>query len=393
MDFHGGNIYKIFREKNIKEILDYSSNINPYGIPESLKKRITENLEILERYPDPDYVELRQKLSNLNKVNLSDIILGNGATEIIFLFMKVINPKKILIVSPTFGEYERAVKATEISGDTVSLSSSNGDNKNIENKKIEIEYFELKESDDFKLNIGNLKNELENKYDLLIICNPNNPTGKFLKLAQTEEILKECNKYNTKLFIDEAFIEFLEDGMKESIINTEGNKKNLFVTRAFTKFFAIPGLRLGYGMYFDKELEKKISEKKEPWSVNNFAEMAGLTVLDDAEYIEKTLKWIAEEKIYMYEKLNKISGMKVYETEVNFITGKIDEKLFSEGVNVKILREKMLEQGILIRDASNFKFLDERFFRLAIKDRASNERVIEAMKEIFREKGVKSFNE
>ena len=390
MDFHGGNIYKVFREKNIKEILDYSSNINPYGIPESLKKRITENLEVLERYPDPDYVELRQKLANLNKVNLSDIILGNGATEIIFLFMKVINPKKILIVSPTFGEYERAVKATEISGDTVSLSSSNGDNKNIENKKIEIEYFELKESDDFKLNIGNLKNELENKYDLLIICNPNNPTGKFLKLAQTEEILKECNKYDTKLFIDEAFIEFLADGMKESIINTEENKKNLFVTRAFTKFFAIPGLRLGYGMYFDKELEKKISEKKEPWSVNNFAEMAGSTVLDDAEYIEKTLKWIAEEKKYMYEKLNEISGMKVYETEVNFITGKIDEKLFSEGVNVKILREKMLEQGILIRDASNFKFLDERFFRLAIKDRESNKRVIEAIKEIFRGEEVEN---
>ena len=382
MDFHGGNIYKVFREKNLKEILDYSSNINPYGIPESLKSRIIENLEILERYPDPDYVELREKLAHLNKIDISDIVLGNGATEIIFLFMKVINPKKILIVSPTFGEYERAVKATEIPRDIVSLSCS-GDNKNIENKEIEIEYFELKESDDFKLNIGNLKNELEKKYDLLIICNPNNPTGKFLKLAQTEEILKECNKYDTKLFIDEAFIEFLADGMKESIINTEENKKNLFVTRAFTKFFAIPGLRLGYGMYFDKELEQKISEKKEPWSVNNIAEMAGLTVLDDTEYIEKTLKWITKEKIYMYEKLNEISGIKVYETEVNFITGKIDEKLFSEGLNVKILREKMLEQGILIRDASNFNFLDERFFRLAIKDRASNERVIEAMKEIF----------
>ena len=382
MDFHGGNIYKVFREKNIKEILDYSSNINPYGIPESLKSRIIENLEILERYPDPDYVELREKLANLNNVNLSDIILGNGATEIIFLFMKVINPKKILIVSPTFGENERAVKAVGTSRNSIDLSCSD-DNKNIENKEIEIEYFELKESDDFKLNIGNLKNQLEKKYDLLIICNPNNPTGKFLKLAQTEEILKECNKYDTKLFIDEAFIEFLADGMKESIINTEENKKNLFVTRAFTKFFAIPGLRLGYGMYFDKELEQKISEKKEPWSVNNIAELAGLTVLDDTEYIEKTLKWITKEKIYMYEKLNEISGIKVYETEVNFITGKIDEKLFLEGLNVKILREKMLEQGILIRDASNFKFLDERFFRLAIKDRASNDRVIEAMKEIF----------
>jgi len=389
MDFHGGNIYKVFREKNIKEILDYSSNINPYGIPESLKSRIIENLEILERYPDPDYVELREKLANLNNVNLSDIILGNGATEIIFLFMKVINPKKILIVSPTFGEYERAVKAVGTSRNSIDLSCSD-DNKNIENKEIEIEYFELKESDDFKLNIGNLKNQLEKKYDLLIICNPNNPTGKFLKLAQTEEILKECNKYDTKLFIDEAFIEFLADGMKESIINTEENKKNLFVTRAFTKFFAIPGLRLGYGMYFDKELEQKISEKKEPWSVNNIAELAGLTVLDDTEYIEKTLKWITKEKIYMYEKLNEISGIKVYETEVNFITGKIDEKLFSEGLNVKVLREKMLEQGILIRDASNFKFLDERFFRLAIKDRESNKRVIEAIKEIFRGEEVEN---
>ena len=386
MDFHGGNIYKIFREKNIKEILDYSSNINPYGIPESLKKRITENLEILERYPDPDYIELRQKLAHLNKVDISNIILGNGATEIIFLFMEVVNPQKVLIVSPTFGEYERAVKATERVENSSILGNSDkkkDDENSCGKQKIKIEYFELKENDDFKLNIHNLKNELEKKYDLLIICNPNNPTGKFLKLDETEEILKECNKYNTKLFIDEAFIDFLEDGMKESIINTKENKQNLFVTRAFTKFFAIPGLRLGYGIYFDKNLEKGISEKKEPWSVNNIAEIAGLTVLDDTEYIEKTLKWIKEEKIYMYEKLNKISGIKVYETEVNFITGKIDEKLFSGGLNVKLLREKMLEQGILIRDASNFNFLDERFFRLAIKDRENNDRVIETLKKIF----------
>ena len=386
MDFHGGNIYKIFREKNIKEILDYSSNINPYGIPESLKKRITENLEILERYPDPDYIELRQKLAHLNKVDISNIILGNGATEIIFLFMKVINPKKILIAAPTFGEYERAVKATERVENSSILGDSNkkkDDENSCGKQKIKIEYFELKESDDFKLNIHNLKNELEKKYDLLIICNPNNPTGKFLKLDETEEILRECNKYNTKLFIDEAFIDFLKDGMKESIINTKEDKQNLFVTRAFTKFFAIPGLRLGYGIYFDKNLEKEISEKKEPWSVNNIAEIAGLTVLDDTKYIEETLKWIAEEKTYVYEKLNEINGIKPYKTEVNFITGKIDEKLFSEGLNVKILREKMLEQGILIRDASNFKFLDERFFRLAIKDRKNNDRVIETLKKIF----------
>ncbi len=357
MDFHGGNIYKVFREKNIKEILDYSSNINPYGVPESLKQKIAENIGILERYPDPDYVELREKLAHLNKVELENIVLGNGATEVIFLFIKVIKPEKVLIVSPTFGEYERAVR-----------------------EKIEIEYFELEEKDEFRLNIGKLKKELEKKYDLAIICNPNNPTGKFLKMAETEEILRECNKYDTKLFIDEAFIEFLEDGLKESIVNSRENKKNLFVTRAFTKFFAIPGLRLGYGIYFDKNLEKKIAEKKEPWSVNNIAEMAGITVLDDTEYIEKTLNWITEEKKYMYEKLDEISGIKPYKTEVNFICVKIKDELISKGLNVKKLREKMMEEGILIRDASNFKFLDERFFRLAIKDRRSNDRVIEALK-------------
>ena len=386
MDFHGGNIYKIFREKNIKEILDYSSNINPYGIPESLKKRITENLEILERYPDPDYIELRQKLAHLNKVDMSNIILGNGATEIIFLFMKVINPKKILIAAPTFGEYERAVKAMERVENSSILGNSDkkkDDENSCGKQKIKIEYFELKENDDFKLNIHNLKNELEKKYDLLIMCNPNNPTGKFLKLDETEEILKECNKYNTKLFIDEAFIDFLKDGMKESIINTKENKQNLFVTRAFTKFFAMPGLRLGYGIYFDKKLEKRISEKKEPWSVNNIAEMAGLTVLDDTKYIEETLKWIAEEKTYVYEKLNEINGIKPYKTEVNFITVKIEDNFILKGLNVKILRGKMIEKGILIRDASNFKFLDERFFRLAIKDRENNDRVIKTLKKIF----------
>ena len=386
MDFHGGNIYKIFREKNIKEILDYSSNINPYGIPESLKKRITENLEILERYPDPDYIELRQKLAHLNKVDMSNIILGNGATEIIFLFMKVINPQKVLIVSPTFREYERAIKATERVENSSILGDSNkkeDDDNSYEKQKIEIEYFELKENDDFKLNIHNLKNELEKKYDLLIMCNPNNPTGKFLKLDETEEILKECNKYNTKLFIDEAFIDFLKDGIKESIINTKEDKQNLFVTRAFTKFFAMPGLRLGYGIYFDKKLEKRISEKKEPWSVNNIAEMAGLTVLDDTKYIEETLKWIAEEKTYVYEKLNEINGIKPYKTEVNFITVKIEDNFILKGLNVKILRGKMIEKGILIRDASNFNFLDERFFRLAIKNRKNNIRVIEVLKEIF----------
>lgn len=366
-DFHGGNIYKIFREKNIDKILDYSSNINPYGLPENLKKEIFEKLFVLERYPDPDYIELREKIAEKNNLNIENIIVGNGATEIIFLFMKILSPKKVLIVSPTFGEYERAIKASTLANDS-----------------LEINYFELKETENFVLNVKNLETELENNYDLLILCNPNNPTGQFLKLKKLEEILKICEQKNTKLFIDEAFVEFVEDWENESIINSKENKENLFVIRAFTKFFAIPGLRLGYGICFNNNLLKKMLEKKEPWSVNNIADLAGKTVLDDENYIQKTKEWIKDQKKYMYENLNKIEGLRAYKTEVNFILLKIEDNLLKKGLDVKNLRKKMLEKGILIRDASNFIYLDKHYFRLAIKDKLNNEKVIETLTSILK---------
>jgi threonine-phosphate decarboxylase len=366
-DFHGGNIYKIFREKNIDKILDYSSNINPYGLPENLKKEIFEKLFVLERYPDPDYIELREKIAEKNNLNIENIIVGNGATEIIFLFMKILSPKKVLIVSPTFGEYERAIKASTLANDS-----------------LEINYFELKETENFVLNIKNLETELENNYDLLILCNPNNPTGQFLKLKKLEEILKICEQKNTKLFVDEAFVEFVEDWENESIINSKENKENLFVIRAFTKFFAIPGLRLGYGICFNNNLLKKMLEKKEPWSVNNIADLAGKTVLDDENYIQKTKEWIKDQKKYMYENLNKIEGLRAYKTEVNFILLKIEDNLLEKGLDVKNLRKKMLEKGILIRDASNFIYLNKHYFRLAIKDKLNNEKVIETLTSILK---------
>ncbi len=366
-DFHGGNIYKIFREKNIDKILDYSSNINPYGLPENLKKEIFEKLFVLERYPDPDYIELREKIAEKNNLNIENIIVGNGATEIIFLFMKILSPKKVLIVSPTFGEYERAIKASTLANDS-----------------LEINYFELKETENFVLNVKNLETELENNYDLLILCNPNNPTGQFLKLKKLEEILKICEQKNTKLFVDEAFVEFVEDWENESIINSKENKENLFVIRAFTKFFAIPGLRLGYGICFNNNLLKKMLEKKEPWSVNNIADLAGKTVLDDENYIQKTKEWIKDQKKYMYENLNKIEGLRAYKTEVNFILLKIEDNLLEKGLDVKNLRKKMLEKGILIRDASNFIYLNKHYFRLAIKDKLNNEKVIETLMSILK---------
>lgn len=348
-DLHGGNIYKFQREgKN--HILDYSSNINPLGVPKKFIDIAKESFDKLAHYPDPYYIELRKKIAEFNSVSMDNIIVGNGATEILFLYMRALKPKKVLLLAPCFAEYERALKSVAAN----------------------IEYFELKERNNFYPDVEKLKREIgKGDYDLLLFCNPNNPTGQFIRLEDIKEIIKTCEKKNTKIFIDEAFIEFVEN-WKEKTVSFLKNK-HIFIMRAFTKFFAIPGLRLGYGISFDEEILKKIWEEKEPWTVNTFANLAGLTMLDDKEYIEKTEKWISEEKEFMYQELSKFQYIKAYKTECNFIL----IKLFN--ISSTSLRAKMIEKNILIRDASNFKFLDDSFVRLAIKDRNSNLKMLETL--------------
>lgn len=352
-DLHGGNIYKFQREGK-ENILDYSSNINPLGVPKKFIDIAKENFDKLINYPDPYYIELRKKIAEFNSINIDNIIVGNGATEILFLYTRALKPKKVLVLAPCFAEYERALKSVS----------------------ARIEYFELKESDNFYPDIEKLKEEIKsNDYDLLLFCNPNNPTGQFINLEDIEEIMRVCESKNTKIFIDEAFIEFIEN-WKEKTLSLLKNK-NIFIMRAFTKFFAIPGLRLGYGIAFDENILNKMWEEKEPWTVNTFANLAGLIMLDDKNYIEDTEKWIFEEKQFVYRELSKFKYTKAYKTESNFIL----IKLFN--ISSSALREKMIEKNILIRDASNFKFLNESFVRLAIKDRESNLKMLENLKEVL----------
>jgi len=303
-------------------------------------------------------VQLRKKIAEFNSLDLSNIIVGNGATEILFLYLKALKPKKVLILAPCFAEYERALKSAS----------------------AEINYFELKESDNFYPNIENLKKEIEaNNYDLLLFCNPNNPTGQFIKLEDIKEVVEACENKNTKIFVDEAFIEFIENWYEKTV--SLFRNKSIFIMRAFTKFFAIPGLRLGYGIGFDEEILNKMWDEKEPWTVNTFANLAGLVMLDDKEYIEKSEKWILEEKEFMYKELSEFQYLKAYKTECNFILLKI------QNISSASLRDKMIEKNILIRDASNFKFLDYHFVRLAIKDRESNIKVLEALADIMEYRG------
>ena len=354
MELHGGNIYKLKREKGI-EVLDYSANINPMGLSDRLKEEVIKNLSSLEKYPDPDYLEMKEVIAKHNKIEVENIVVGNGATEIMFLYAKNLKPKKVLIISPTFAEYERALKTVN----------------------CEIDYFELKENEDFILNIPRLKKTLDNGYDLLVMCNPNNPTGRFLDKVILDDLAISCKEKGVSILLDEAFIEFVDGSVDRSLV--EYKHKNVFIVRALTKFFAIPGLRLGYGITFDQELKGKIEGNREPWSVNAIAELATKVLLEDSEYIAKSENWIKEEKCFMYEELKKINGIKPYITETNFIL----VKLMTE-IRIKEFRQKMISLGVLVRDASNFNYLDDRYFRLAIKDRINNLKVLGCIENAIR---------
>lgn len=347
-DLHGGNIYRFEREG--KDVLDFSSNINPLGVPQKFINIAKENFDKLTNYPDPYYIELREKIGEHNSVTKENIIVGNGATEILFLYMRAVKPKKVLVLAPCFAEYERALKSVG----------------------AQIEYFELKEKNNFYPDIQTLKKKLEGQhYDLFLFCNPNNPTGQLIKFDDVKDLAAICKKQDMKIFIDEAFIEFVENWKEKTAALLKN--KDVFIMRAFTKFFAIPGLRLGYGISFDEELMNKLQAEKEPWSVNTFANLAGLVMLDDKDYIKKSEKWVAEEKNFLYKELSKNKNLKVYKSECNFLLIKLLTTTSQE------IQARLLEKNILVRDASNFQFLDESYIRVAVKDREKNLKLIESL--------------
>lgn len=356
MSLHGGDIYKIYREKGEK-VVDYSANINSLGFPKKLRKHIVKNIDNLIHYPDPNYMGLKEAISKKVEVPIESICVGNGATELIFLWMRVLKPKKTLIISPTFAEYERALK--EVNSD--------------------IYYFELTEgNEEFYFDVEKLKEELKKNYDLVVLCNPNNPTGNFVKRKKIKELLNETKTMNTKFLIDEAFIDFLEKGEKYSSKHLESEK--IIIIRAFTKFFGIPGLRLGYSICYDKKLISIADNLKEPWTINTFAASCGELLLNSTKYIEKTYKILKKEKNRMFDKLKEIENIRVFKSKSNFLLIKLID---FNGID---FYNQLLKKGFLIRRCENFNFLDDSYIRIAIKDKKSNKKFLKIISKIIKDR-------
>ena len=337
------NIYK----KDTSKIIDFSSNINPIII-DNIEKYIIESIDKCRSYPDIYYTNLRNNISKYINIKPEFIIPGNGATEIIYLLMKSIE-NRIAILNPTFSEYERSARLNN----------------------LEVINLNLMKDNDFNIDLSNIVENID-KFDSLFICNPNNPNGKVKNLGCLLDIIV---KHNKLLIIDETFMEFVEDEAKYSLIKYIDKYENIFILKAVTKFFGLPGLRLGYGITSNKEIIKNIYKYKEPWTINSFAENLSNYIFFDKEYLKKGKIYYIKERDYMLKELKRIDKLYAYDTDTNFILIKL------KGLKSYKLKEKLFKEAdILIRDASNFIGLDDSFIRVAIKSHKENEIFINELK-------------
>ena len=343
---HGG-LFSI--KKPNPKIIDFSSNISPIGPPPLVKKYLKKHLDDLEIYPDSNSILMRKNLQWYTKIPYSQIVAGNGATEIIYNFCQAFLSKKtrVLIPIPTFGEYEAAAKL----------------------RGSKISYF----------NTMNLNNDVEEfirkipKNGCIFLCNPNNPTGILTSKKNIKKIIESATKKSTLVFVDECFIELVPKS-NESVSKLVKKFNNLFVLRSLTKSFGLAGIRIGYGLG-PKNLITTLNKIKIPWNVSGLAQKAADAAICHSFYLDKAKKIIEKESKFLRKEISNIKEFECHNSDTNFILIKTKSKS-------KIIQKKLLKKNILVRDCSSFKGLGKNYIRIAVKARNQNKKLIQAMKKI-----------
>ncbi len=357
---HGGDLYSLAEELNISEnlILDFSSSINPFGVSKKVKRAIIRGIDSIKNYPDPKVRKLTEILAERINVEKSSIICGNGATELIYLTIRALKPDILITLSPSFVEYERAF-----------LIFNDWKDKNIH-------YFNLKEENLFQVCVAEfiqflrrVRKNSENAKIVGFLCNPNNPTGTYIDRERLIEISEEARKLNIYMIVDESFLEFIP---QLSLADITQKNPYVGVISSMTKFYALPGLRIGYGV-FNPSLAISLQKYKEPWSVNALAQIAACEALTDHTYVKLTHSIIYREKKWLERHFRRLN-IKFFASATNFYLLKHSK---AQEI-IRILRQR----GILLRDCSNFRGLGKEFFRVAVKKRKENKILIKELSNI-----------
>jgi threonine-phosphate decarboxylase len=356
---HGGNIYAAARALGCapEEILDFSASINPLGPSPLALRALSEGAERLVHYPDPNAEALRETIGAYHQISEADILVGNGSAELIDLAGLLFQGGKVLIPQPAFSEYAKGVVK--------------GGGKVVPSDLAEVP---------FRIDLESLFNRIEGAriegtepfVQGVFLCNPNNPTGQLFSKKEIGGFITRAGKKGVRVILDEAFIDYHEE---ESLAPEIGRFQNLIILRSFTKFFALPGLRIGYAVS-DRSTLARLRERQVPWSVNALAQAAAIESLKDRDYIEKSRKWMAQEREWFYGQLCKTSGLRPLPPHANFIFIELLPPLSSTD-----LQKKMLARKILIRDCASFPGLRDRYIRLAVRSHGENERLLELLNE------------
>jgi threonine-phosphate decarboxylase len=338
---HGGDIYG-----NPGVTLDFSVNTNPLGLPEEVRCALQSRVEEFARYPDPHCRELRGAIAAFESVPADWILCGNGAADLIYRLCYAMKPQKALVCAPTFSEYERALQQVG----------------------CQVEYHILAEANQFALTEKILM-QLTPGIDMIFLCHPNNPTGSLIPLDLMERILNRAQENKTLTVIDECFLDFTDgESAKRNLRDMPG----LVVLKAFTKMYSMAGLRLGYLLCSDANVINKTNAAAQCWSVSVPAQIAGVAALSLSDWQDRTRRHITEERRLLSEKLSSL-GITVFPSDANFLLLRYAKPLY----------ESLLQKGILIRKCENFKGLDKFYYRIGVKTRLDNIRLVEAVKEII----------
>ena len=353
--FHGSDLEKIEEIYGIKkeEIVSFSANVNPLGVSPLLRTTLADKIETITTYPDREYTSLRKCIAAYCGTDHENVIVGNGSTELISLFIQIEHPKKAMIIGPTYSEYEREIS---LGGGTTL-------------------YYPLREKDDFKLDVNDFISHLNENIDLLVICNPNNPTSSCITSADMRHILDACKEYDIYVMVDETYVEFAENMEEIDSVPLTNYYNNIVILRGTSKFFAAPGLRLGYAITGNRDLIKAINTRKNPWTINSLAVVAGETMFSDTAYIKETKDLITKERARMYQAFCESPDYKVYKPSGNFMLVRIlRDDLTSQELFDRAIREKMM-----IRDCSTFPFLDNKYIRFCIMNPEDNDRLLHCL--------------
>ncbi len=339
---HGGNIYAY------ENCLDFSANCNPLGTPRRVKDAVIESLDKIADYPQVGYAPLREAIAVYECVSPEQVICGNGAAELIFSLCRAKKPGKALVTAPTFAEYERALLSVDC-----------------QVERIELDHRDFAVGQEFI-------DALDKDLDMVFLCNPNNPTGNLMEREFLFHVLRVCRDMDILLVVDECFLDFVRDPMAYTLKAQLERYENLFILKAFTKRYAMAGIRLGYGLTGNRALLEAMELSTQPWNISVMAQAAGLAALKETEYVERGRQLVFQQADYLKAGMEAM-GLKVYPSQANYIFFQGPEDLF----------DSCVKKGILIRDCSNYEGLSGGYYRIAVKTEEENKKLIGVFKEIL----------